>query len=177
MNINVFWEMIEAMNKQKMLNNEKTRAQLLGESLQQLEEAEFIEFYRIFRLNLDRAYISELWAAEYIINCGCSDDCFLDFRAWLISEGQLIFEKALVNPETLIDVARDQNTQDEEFSYVCEAAYYDKFGRDIPLIDSPPAVLKGVKWEEEKDSLRKMLPLLFKTFWEKSCEKYSDHVL
>ena len=41
------------------------------------------------RRGLDRrAYTWEVWGAAYVVEDGCSDDCFRDFRAYLISLGQ-----------------------------------------------------------------------------------------
>ena len=46
-----------------------------------------------------------LWdAASVIKEYGCSDDGFIDFRAWLIVQGKDIYMNALKDPDTLADV-------------------------------------------------------------------------
>lgn len=50
-----------------------------------------------------RAYSYDLWAAAYTIRGGCSDDSFMDFRDWLISRGQDVYEAAMADPESLAE--------------------------------------------------------------------------
>ena len=45
------------------------------------------DFAAIRRQLDERAYTWDLWGAAYVIEDGCSDDCFRDFRAYLISLG------------------------------------------------------------------------------------------
>ena len=52
---------------------------------------------------MDSAYCWSLWGAAYVINGGCSDDPFVDFRASLISRGRQVFERALSDPDSLAD--------------------------------------------------------------------------
>ncbi|EKC76209.1 hypothetical protein LEA_04821 [human gut metagenome] len=35
---------------------------------------------------------------------GCSDDGFIDFRAWLIAQGKEVYMNALRDPDTLADI-------------------------------------------------------------------------
>jgi hypothetical protein len=54
---------------------------------------------------MNRAYSRSLWAAAFVIgDGGCGDDGFMDFRSTLISMGRTAFERALDDPETLVDV-------------------------------------------------------------------------
>lgn len=43
----------------------------------------------------------EVWGAAYVINGGCSDDCFSDFQEWLIVQGRDTFDGAMQNPDSL----------------------------------------------------------------------------
>jgi hypothetical protein len=54
----------------------------------------FSEYHRL-------AYKNKLWAAAYVINGGCSDDGFEDFRGWLIAQGKDVYLNALSNPVSL----------------------------------------------------------------------------
>ena len=49
----------------------------------------------MFDAKMDQAYSWPLWGAAYVINGGCSDDTFTDFRAALISRGRQAFEAQL----------------------------------------------------------------------------------
>jgi hypothetical protein len=69
-----------------------------------------------------RANEWDLWAAGYLALGGLGDDSFLDFRTWLISQGQERFERVLAAPDDLADLSWDDEENDlgfaEEWSYV-----------------------------------------------------------
>jgi len=66
------------------------------------------EFARLFDAKMDQAYSWPLWGAAYVINGGCSDDTFTDFRAALISRGRQAFERAIADPDSLADEDFDE---------------------------------------------------------------------
>jgi hypothetical protein len=106
-----------------------------------------------------------LWDAAIVINCGCSDDSFLDFRAWLIAHGKEVYEKALVDPEILVDLVKmDEWASDELFLYVAEEAYERKTGQELPahLYRKGRPELRGVFWA--KESRNKRFPKLTAKF-------------
>jgi Protein of unknown function (DUF4240) len=54
--------------------------------------------------------LNEPWTpllAAYVINGGCGDDSFQDFRASLIFRGRTSFRNAVTDPESLADKAID----------------------------------------------------------------------
>lgn len=80
-------------------------------------------FHTIFHAYLDLANQYGLWSAASIMcENGCSDDGFIDFRAWLISQGEEPYLAALANPDSLADVESYGNCQFEEISYVGDRA-------------------------------------------------------
>src|SRR5262249_53956418 len=131
---------------------------------------EIVEFDKIFREYWIRAYTWDLWGAAYIIDGGCSDDGFMDFRGWLISEGEKAFENALKDPESLVRVVRedDEDCQYEGFQYVASMAWEKKTGKGMD--DFPrgglkhPAEPSGRPWAEEGDDLERRFPKLFRKF-------------
>lgn len=62
------------------------------------------EFQRALDQSLRAANTWTLWGAAYLANDGCSDDGFLYFRAWLITQGKEVFERTCADPDTLTDV-------------------------------------------------------------------------
>src|SRR5688572_26599741 len=102
MDRDAFWSMIESANKQASGDSQR-QIRILRESLVELDPNEIIEFDTIMDEYRVAAYRNELWAAAYIINGGCSDDGFEYFRAWLIAQGKIIYERALRDPNTLAD--------------------------------------------------------------------------
>src|SRR5215831_5340869 len=108
MTIDQFWTIVEKV-QQASKGNFDAKCELLEAELRKLPLAEVQSFDVHFTECLDRAYTWELWAAAYIIGGGCGDDSFSDFRSTLISMGREIYERALANPETLGDVATEDD--------------------------------------------------------------------
>jgi len=75
--------------------------ELLAEQLNRLTKREFTGFIGHFYRFFHRAYRRDLWAAAYIVMGGCSDDCFIDFRKWLVMRGQRVYEAAVRDPDSL----------------------------------------------------------------------------
>lgn len=73
------------------------------ERLSLLEDSEIAGWYQIFNEYHNLADKRELWLAGYLIHNGLSDDGFIDFRSWLISQGENTYHKALENPESLVN--------------------------------------------------------------------------
>src|SRR5262249_54204564 len=106
----------------------------------------------------------DLWAAAYILQGGCSDDGFIDFRCWLISMGREVYDGAHADVESLASVAADdpQYTSFEDFGRVAREVYEDRAGADMPAGTSPePAEPAGERWEEDGDELRRRWPRLW----------------
>ena|SRR5260221_308063 len=81
---------------------------------------------------MERAYGWNLWATAYIINCGCSDDGFTDFCAWSIGQGTAIFETALEDPESLVDIVEyPYLTRTPHLIAVSDEAYRLKTSQDL----------------------------------------------
>ncbi|WP_415297646.1 DUF4240 domain-containing protein [Cellulosimicrobium sp. SJTW-1] len=49
------------------------------------------------------AYAWPVWGAAYLVEGGCSDDGFMDFRDGLVLAGRETFERTLADPDTLAD--------------------------------------------------------------------------
>jgi hypothetical protein len=141
------------------------KCELLKNRLAKLNSQDLRDFISYFDSADAGAHTWPLWGAVYVMQGGCSDDSFSDFRATLISHGRKIYEAALADPESLVDL----DFEDEEdicyegFQYVKNDIAEQKLGdvpdRDIPFPDEPT----GEKWDEE--NVNKLYPCL--------CAKYS----
>lgn len=98
-----FWELIDK-TREAAHGDPRKQSDFLIEELARLPENDILTFHSIFRDLMDQAYVADLWDAAYVIGCGCSDDGFMAFREWLIGRGKDIFDKALADPESLVDV-------------------------------------------------------------------------
>ncbi|TYR81399.1 DUF4240 domain-containing protein [Priestia megaterium] len=138
---------------------------------------------------LNKAFTSDVWGAAYLMMGGCSDDCFMDFRSWLIAQGEAVFSKVVKAPDYLADYISEENLgeegmpQLEEMTEIGFDVYaMKKTGEEDPDWDDElyGAFLeeldqKGleceedieVDWEDEED-LAPMFPKLYKRFGEES---------
>src|ERR1041385_2471487 len=113
MTVDKFWKIVDRVNAASEGDMDEKCGLLKGE-LEKLSAGEVASFQSHFDDAMDRAYTWPLWAAAYIMNGGCSDDSFMDFRATLISMGQKTFEKVLADPESLADIGPEDG---DEFIY------------------------------------------------------------
>ena len=154
MNIKTFWELINDTQRANDGNISK-QADLLVEKLRHMSDAEILAFDKILEDLMNDAYDAALWDAAYIIGCGCSDDGFYEFRGWLIAQGKEVYEKALSDPESLVDLIEiDETAQQGHLLYVSLAAYEQKTGQEMPPRTRKVAPLKGTLWEEEDKNAR-----------------------
>jgi len=156
MDIEFFWNLIEKTFESSQGNLSK-QVELLTELLAQNSEDDIVDYKTILNDLMDKAYDAKLWDAAIVINCGCGNDSFADFRAWLIAHGKGVYEKALVDPEILVDlVEMDEWAADELFLYVAEYAYERKTGQELPahMYRTERPELRGVFWPGETRNKR-----------------------
>jgi Protein of unknown function (DUF4240) len=167
MNKETFWKIIDS-SRQEAANDPDVQIDTLEEALSKLSPEDIVAFDRWMREYHLRAYTWELWAAAYIIGGGCSDDGFMDFRGWLISKGEKVYEAAFADPETLVDVVKDEDAggQIEGFLYIANQVWSEKTGKDMDDFPYPdmkyPDDPSGESWDE--DDLEKLYPKLTKKF-------------
>ena len=126
-----FWTIIENTNQQSQGDRDKY-CEILKEKLEALPLNEVIEFNDYLCSYQSLAYRTDLWEAGTIINGCCTDDGFAYFTNWLISAGRTVYEDALYNPESLVDVL-DVGTRYEFecISYIADDVYQQKTGKEI----------------------------------------------
>ncbi len=131
-----FWRLI-AETRRAVGNDTGRQSELLKHRLTQLSPTAIVTFWRMRRRLDRRAYTWALWGAATVIEDGCSDDCFRDFRGYIISLGRGPYERALRNPDSLALVAADAEAGDwENAGDVAPDAYSSVTGNDFPFDDS-----------------------------------------
>ena len=160
MTIDTFWNLIDRVHTASGDDMDQKCA-LLKAELRDLPVAEVVSFQTHFDQAIDDAYTWPLWGAAYILNGGCSDDSFMDFRATLISLGRETFEAAVENPDSLavLDLEDPAEFIYEGFQYVPTevlevVAPNQKFPRHQPHPKTPA----GARWEEH--SVNHLFPRL-----------------
>ena len=159
-----FWSIIERSSPASTADRD-TRLARLEEALARLPVPEVVAFDALFHELRCRAYTWDLWAAAYLLNGGCSDDGFMDFRSWLVSLGRTRFERALLDADSLADVPVDDDEEGaafEEFGYVASRVVEARTGRPLPpstVVDGPSPA--GEPFEESEEHLARRLPRLW----------------
>lgn len=151
-----FWTIIDDVNK-RTRGDVLLKEQALTDILSKREAADIQAFAGHLDQLRGEAYSWPLWAAAYIIQGGCSDDPFMDFRCSLVFQGRDVYEQACANPESL--AALDDRTLNglfyEGLLYVAHRLHEAKAGpMPPPDPSSHPLNPAGDPWEEEDlDSL------------------------
>ena len=166
MDEHLFWEIIDTSYKQAQ-GDFQEQVLTLEEDLKAYTLQQIIEFDNRFRYFIDQAEDWKLWGAIYLIQGGCSDDSFMDFRGWLIAQGKNTFYNALEDPETLVDYDEDQIlVQWEGFAYVAPSLFQKLTKKEIPSTYASEGDITGEEWEDK--DLKDLFPILF--------VKYPDNV-
>jgi hypothetical protein len=126
---------------------------LLEKRLRQLPPASIAAFQRIRHRLEERLYTWRIWGAAYVIEDGCSDDCFRDFRAYVLSLGQRPYQTAVRDPDALAPVVQDAEQGDwENADSVAGDAYQAVTGDDIPADDSDlSGAPRGQPWDDDQE--------------------------
>ena len=126
-----FWGLIEAVNNKVYVNDQEAVLKATREALCGLSFDEIVEWYKIYRELHKKAYRDDLWDAVAACGIHATDDGFIDFRAWLISRGQVVYEAVMAVPETLsayVPTPREANF--ELYGYITADAFAEKACRD-----------------------------------------------
>lgn len=168
-----FWDLIhEAKNAcgqdmDAMLAYLKDRLVSMGPTQAQ-------NFHDIIHVYEDLADKFGLWDAVGIMKeYGCSDDGFIDFRAWLIAQGREVYFAALADPDSLADVVPYGDCCFEQLSYVGDYAYEQLTGKSaydqtdwsayealLMKLEQDIVYKDGIEFPREGADLKKYLPRL-----------------
>ena len=181
MNKDTFWALVQEA-KAACGQDMDAMERYLRDHLVSMGPAAARNFHNILQAYEDLADKYGLWdAASVIKEYGCSDDGFIDFRAWLIAQGKDVYLNALRDPDTLAEVEPYGDCCFECLSYVGDYAYEQLTGRSAyDEMDDAFYALRdelakdiiykdGIQYPREPKDLPRFLPRL--------CEKYggSDH--
>ncbi|WP_266204503.1 DUF4240 domain-containing protein [Pontibacter kalidii] len=156
-----FWDIIQTTRSKANGDYEQQQEELAGE-LRRLTPDEIILFGNRFRYFRGLANTWELWGAVYIIEGGCGDDCFNDFREWVIGQGRDFYYNTINDPETLVEVDSDiiEDVDREGLGYVPATVFKELTGQRMPYPYQEKMETTGYEWEEGSDALKQMFPKL-----------------
>ncbi|GAA3046960.1 DUF4240 domain-containing protein [Actinokineospora globicatena] len=99
-----FWQLIGRAVEQPGDRDE--RAEWVTEELTRLPVAGVVEFARRLAVVCGAADTWTMWAAARVVADGCSAEGFRSFQLWLLTLGRVVFERAVVDPDSLAEVAQ-----------------------------------------------------------------------
>lgn len=160
MNEQIFWAIIQRAHDQSQ-GSMYAKCEAITTEIAKLSEEDALAFSELFDAMMDKAYTWSLWGAAYLINGGCEEEAFSDFRAALISRGQEAFEQAITSPDSLADGDFD------EYAWVLES-YESAVAEGIEAVlgfeperkHSHPDQPAGEKWAEK--NLNQLYPKIAK---------------
>ena len=146
----------------------------LKDRLVSMGPAQAQNFLDIIHAYEDLADKYGLWDAAGIMKeYGCSDDGFIDFRAWLIAQGREVYFAALADPDSLADVVPYGDCRFEQLSYVGDYAYEQLTGKSaydqtdwsayealLMKLEQEIVYKGGIEFPREGADLKKYLPRL-----------------
>jgi len=139
---------------------------------------EILQFRRRFDRLTAAAYQTDLWGAASLINGGCSDDGFHYFRSWLVGQGKDVYEKALVDPDSLADILDGEWPVEAALDAAPARAWEGKTGRtdaefyqELDRLGAPIAEgdggEEGEDWDfEDEEELQRRFPRLAQLYLE-----------
>ncbi len=145
-----FWSIIET-GRQTAGDDIDGRVEALESNLRKLSPQDIQEFQQVYDGLVHRAFRWDLWGAAHLMNGGCSDDGFLFFCHWLISEGKDRYEAALKDPDSLAQVKPLDLFELELFAYVASDIFEEKEGGDLTKDTSIETTMpQGKAWKDEE---------------------------
>jgi hypothetical protein len=139
------------------------------------DQAEIVAWDRHLGKVMAASGKEDLWAAAYLINGGCSDDGFDNFRGWLIAHGRDAVARAVREPDSLaemsvIKAAAESGAVFEagEVLTIAADAYAQATGDELPSSDAPPTRPDPADlWDfDDEDEMQRRLPRLSALFLE-----------
>lgn len=121
-----FWNIIA---KADGLTDPEAVNETIKTALEALEPEEIVSYQTHFDALHDKAYTWKLWGAIYLLNGGCGDDAFIDFRSFLISMGEAMYTRTVNDPDSLADLDHDpedcysETLFNEAFGYLAYEVY------------------------------------------------------
>jgi hypothetical protein len=127
--------------------------------------------------HLDKVMVAsgteDLWAAAYLINGGCSDEGFDNFRGWLIAHGREAVARSVKSPDSLAEMPAVRAAAESgavfeagEVLTVAAEAYAQATGSEMPAGEQPVTRPDaGDLWDfDNEEEMQRRLPKLSELF-------------
>ncbi len=166
MELKKFWKIIDSARKDAEGDIEEMY-DILVDELSEMKAEEIKGFDDTFWGLMKKSYKADLWAACYIINGSEDEECFDNFRCWLIAQGPKVFDAAIENADSVASVVKPDEDGEffaefEDLQFAAPTAYEEKLGEEPEWdLDGHEFVLDKEIWDDE-EVIAKDLPKLAK---------------
>ncbi len=127
--------------------------------------------------HLDKVMVAsgkqDLWAAAYLINGGCSDEGFDNFRGWLIAHGRETVARSVGSPDSLAEMPAVRAAAETgavfeagEVLTIAEEAHRQATGSGLPAGETPVTRPDAADlWDfDNEEEMQRRLPQLSALF-------------
>ena len=156
----LFWELI-TRNREKSENQFEFIDNLYLQ-LQTFKPNEMRKFDKFISVKMNELNHWDIWALAYIVRGGCGDDAFDDFRAWVISKGERVFQLVKTLEIEKIKNIFNADPQLEDLLYITERAYEFKTNEMMKPFRTKYKEIEGKQWKESE--LKTKYTLMYKIF-------------
>jgi hypothetical protein len=145
----LFWELVARSRSEAETLDEQLM--LLQRLLGSFKAGDIKRFGSIYAGYMRRLYHWDVWALAYAARNGCSDDAFVEFRTWLILQGDptLVALARTDHAGAAERVPRDPELPDGSLSAMIEETYLQRRGRPMTMAGIDLETPKGREWPEE----------------------------
>ncbi|MBQ4833354.1 DUF4240 domain-containing protein [Pseudoalteromonas sp. MMG010] len=164
-----FWQLVTAtdLTAAPDIVSENLKAQLAN-----LNDEQLIEFDKLFAIRMRQCFTWELFGAAFVM-AGCNDEYgFSEFRCWLISRGESVFNNALANPDSLAQCPCLYYLNEQPYPYIDEydliaGFIFEQRNQDeLPYFPSGGEQPSGKRFKDKAKYLKASYPQLFAKYWQ-----------
>lgn len=126
MNKDIFWNIIDLVNQETDIEDRNGILKAVQKKLLDCSLQDIAEWNNYFYYYHELADTPNLATAAAVINNGISDDGFIDFRNWLISQGKTVYMNALKKADSLAEIKISSEayfTTFERYGYIGSYTY------------------------------------------------------
>ena len=134
-----FWQIIE--EAKKGANGKYEFNYQLNNILGCYSSNQSKSFQRILLKRLTELDHWEVWDLAYIIRGGCGDDQFIDFKLWVISQGEKFYKQIVaLDFSNISSNDIDEDPLNEELMYIAPNIYSEKSGNFLDIKIKQPKI-------------------------------------
>jgi hypothetical protein len=156
----VFWNIIDKARK-KSKGDFARQKTLMTDMLKTLDHLSIVMFNNKFLSLLDAANNEKLYVAANLIKPNCEEECFQDFKSYIIGLGKEQFFKIVSEPDNLASISIDETKKLDGLQECASDAYLSLVETDIPVtFKRNESITAMPKWGLDAELVKKYLPQL-----------------